>query len=276
MPAAEALSPELAVKVLRHLGMPEAPPPNRRSLSQLLDSYTRTAPWESASRIVRRSRSRSAEDCALLGADFWASHLERGTGGTCYESNYAFLGLLRRIGYQGYLTLNDMGSAIGCHSAIVLALDGGKLLVDVGYPLYAPLPLHANRESEADSPFMRYTAKPLSAGRYEIWRDVTRYESVFQLNDEAVGEADYRAVTIYDYRCDGGQFLNEVVIHKLVDGHIWRFNSAERPLRLQQFVDGKRRDHMLGDGAAGQAAAKFGIDEDVVAEALRLVGLGGG
>ena len=67
-------------------------------------------PWESASRIVRRARHTESADCVLLGAEFWESHFALGTGGTCYESNYAFFGLLRRIGFEGYLTINDMGS----------------------------------------------------------------------------------------------------------------------------------------------------------------------
>ena len=60
-----------------------------------------------------------------------------GTGGTCYESNYSFFGLLRRLGYTGYLTLNDIGGAVGCHSAIVILLGGQKYLVDVGFPVHA-------------------------------------------------------------------------------------------------------------------------------------------
>ena len=98
----------------------------------------------------------------------------------------------------------------------------------------------------ADSPFMRYTAKPMAEGKYEIWRSVPRDERVFQLNDRPVGEAEYRAITLHDYRHDGGQFLNEVVVRKVLDDQLWRFNSAERPLRLQQFVKGVRRDHPLG------------------------------
>ena len=119
MTEAAALSDSLCRRILDHFGLPIALPPNLDTLRQLLARYTRTAPWESASRIARRARHEKAEDCALLGADFWESHIESGAGGTCYESNYAFFGLLRFMGFEGYLTINDMGSAIGCHSAIM-------------------------------------------------------------------------------------------------------------------------------------------------------------
>lgn len=271
MAAVEPLSAELSVHILRHFGLPDAPPPNLETLLKLLVQYTRKVPWESASRIVRRARHENAVDCAILGADFWDSHLELGTGGTCYESNYAFFGLLLRLGYEGYLTINDMGASVGCHAAIALLIEGKKFLVDVGYPLHAILPLFPESDSVAESPFMRYTATPLSDNRYEIQREIKQREIIFQLNDKAVGEPEYRAITLYDYRHDGGQFLDNVVIHKVVDEQLWRFNGNERPLRLQQFVDGERCDHPLGDDAAAELSAKFGMARDVVAEALEIL-----
>lgn len=263
------LPERLTKRVLLHFGLPIDMPPDLSTLRLLLERYTRTAPWESASRIARRAAHTDSADCILLGEAFWESHLAQGTGGTCYESNYAFFALLGRVGFEGYLTINDMDSAIGCHSAIVVLLDGRKHLVDVGYPLHAILPLLEGQESTAESPFMRYTAKPLPERRFEIWRDVPRHERIFQLKDIAVGEAEYQATTLHDYRRDGGQFLNEVVIHRVIDDQLWRFNSDERPLRLQQFVAGQRHDHILGDDPAGEVAGKFGIAREVVAEAFR-------
>ena len=166
-----------------------------------------------------------------------------------------------------------MGSAIGCHSAIIILLNGQRVLVDVGLPLYAVLPLREELESTAESPFMRYTAKPMAEGRFEIWRSIPRDERVFQLNDKPVGAADYRAITLHDYRHDGGQFLNEVVIRRVLDDQLWRFNSNERPLRLQQFVKGERRDHILGGDPAGEVADKFGMARDMVAAALVALGI---
>ncbi|MCY3780142.1 MAG: hypothetical protein OXG78_07535, partial [Chloroflexi bacterium] len=69
-------------------------------------------------------------------------------------------------------------------------------------------------------------------------------------------------------RHDGGQFLNEVVIRKVLNNQLWRFNSNERPLRLQQFVAGERHDHRLGRDSAGKIAVKFGIARDIVTRAL--------
>lgn len=265
------ISTLLSQRILRHFDLSANLPPNLDTLRQLVERYTSTVPWESASRIVRRASQAKSADCILLGEAFWESHFARGAGGTCYESNYAFFGLLLRLGYEGYLTINDMGSSIGCHSAIVVQFNGDKYLVDVGFPLHAIIPLDPEQETAADSPFMRYTVAPLSDALYKISRDVPRFEPVFQLIDSPVCEPDYRAITCHDYRHDGGQFLDKVVIHRVVDGQLWRFNSDERPLRMHRFVNGKRHDHLLGDNAAGEIAAKFTISRDIVAEALSIL-----
>jgi len=165
-----------------------------------------------------------------------------------------------------------MGAVTGCHSAIVVLLDGQKVLVDVGFPLHAVLPLRADGETHVRSAIMDYTVEPLGASRYTIWRELQPRGSAFQLNDKAVSDAEYRAIAIHDYRREGGQFLNEIVIHKVVDGQLWRFNSNEKPWVLQQFVNSERRDHAMGGDPAGELAGKFGIARVVVAEAMAVLG----
>lgn len=263
------LPPSLCRRILSHFDMSLCPPPTLATLQKLVARYTRSVPWESASRIMRRAQHADSADCILLGEAFWESHFARGTGGTCYESNYALFGLLRWLGYDGHLTINDMGESLGCHSAIVVLLNGQKLLVDVGYPVHAVLPLRDEGETVVQSAIMDYVVEPLSASRYNIWRELQPRSSAFQLNDQPVPDADYRAIAIHDYRPDGGQFLNEIVIHKVVEEQLWRFNSGEQPFVMQQFVNGERRDHALGEDAAAELAAKFGIARAVVAEAMR-------
>lgn len=263
-----ALSSALCQRILRHFNLPTNLEPNLDTLRLLVERYTRTVPWESASRILRRARKAQSANCVLLGEAFWENHFTSGAGGTCYESNYAFFGLLRWIGYRGYLTINDMGSSIGCHSAIVILLDDGKYLVDVGFPVHGVLPLRDSDKSFTRSPIMDYTVEPLGEGRYAVWREIQQRDSAFQLNDASVSEADYRAIAIHDYRHDGGQFLSEIVIHKVIDDQLWRFNGDERPRRIQQFVNGERRDHQLGEDPAAELSEKFGIARDLIAEAM--------
>ena len=263
----------LATYVLQRFGLPERPRANEETLRRLLDSYTRIVPWESASRIVRRANHESQDDCPVIAEAFWESALDRGTGGTCYESNYAFYSLLRRLGYNGYLTINDMGTTIGCHSAIIIWLDGHKHLVDVGFPLHAVLPLPIRETVEVEGQFFHYRVIAGDANRYTIWRHPHPRGLVFTLVDVPVSDADYRAITVHDYRRDGGQFLNEIVIHKVINEQLWRFNSDDLPWHVQVFVDGKRQNQDLDGDVAGRLSSTFGVDRDIVARAMRALGL---
>lgn len=272
MTASPPLDGALATRVLQRFGMPDRPQANEDTLRRLLDRYTRIVPWESASRIVRRALHDRQGDCPVFAEAFWESALESGTGGTCYESNYAFFSLLRGLGYDGYLTINDMGTSIGCHSAIIIWLEGRKHLVDVGFPLHAVLPLPERETAAVESPFFRYKVQATDSNRYTIWRRPHPQELVFTLVDEAVSDADYRAITVHDYRHDGGQFLNEIVIHKVIDEQLWRFNSDDPPWHLQVFVDGQRQNHNLEGDVAGELAEAFDIDRAIVDDAMRAMG----
>lgn len=268
----EPLPTSLCRRILLRFGMSPQQPPTLETLRLLVARYTRIVPWESASRIVRRASHADSHDCFLTGEAFWESHFATGSGGTCYESNYAFWGLLLRLGYAGYLTINDMGEHVGCHSAIVVRLAGQKWLVDVGFPLYTCIPIKPGQETRAECPIMNYRLVPQGGDRYLLQRENLPRVHSFTLRDEPVADNEYRAIGIHDYRHDGGQFLNEVVIHKVVAEQLWRFHSDVRPLCLQQFVAGERRDQAMGDDAAAELAAKFGIARDTLAEALKLKG----
>ena len=262
------LSPSMTAKALRHLGLPGDLPANCESLQKLLDRYTRVVPWESASRLVRRARHDKLEDCAALGEVFWRNTLRYGAGGTCFESNYAFFALLRSLGYEGYLTINDMGDALACHTAIIILLDGRKLLVDVGLPVYAPLPIDAQRETSATSQFFRYTIEPQADDRYTIWRDPHPERYTFTLVDKPVADAPYRQAAINDYIPGSGYFLDKVVINKVIDDNLWRFNSKDPPARMECFVNGEAQVYPLESDVAGRLASRFVMDGELLRGAL--------
>ena len=265
---ASALDTALSNAVLRHLRVPQTGP-SLELLDALVAGYVRTVPWESAFRIVRRARTNQTEDCPRWPEQFWQDALERGGGGTCFESNYAFFALLRSLGFHGYLTINDMGESIGCHTAIVIELDGARWLVDVGLPLHVPLPL-TGATAQREGPLHTYTVQPEAGNRYTITRDRHGSPYCYTLVDTPVDDADYRGATINDYGPDG-LFLNRVIVSKIIDERLWRFNSDEKPLHLQRF-DGETRVDLPLDGDPSLAIGdRFGMDVATVREALSLV-----
>lgn len=244
--------------------------PDLPSLHALVDAYARHVPWESASRIVRRARTTATADCPRWPVQFWEQHLDAGTGGTCFESNYAFFTLLRALGYTGTLTLNNMRDSVGCHTASIIELDGDRFLVDVGIPLYAPVPLKAGEITQWENKFHTYTIEPQGDDHYLVMRDRHSRADIFTLVDLPVDEDTYRAATTADYGTDG-LFLDRIIVSKIVDGRQWRFSSESPPYQFESFHQGDATYHYIGDtidAVASAVAAKFGIDRAIIAQAM--------
>ena len=262
------MNEQLAAAVLTFLGVPAAAP-TLPLLEKLLASYYCSVPWESAFRIVRRAETAVTADCPRWPHIFWQDALSRGGGGTCFESNYAFFALLQTLGYEGYLTINNMGDSIGCHTAIVIIVAGQKWLVDVGLPLYALLPISSRGTMHRSSPFLHYTVRPDGRSRYQVERRPHPNPIAFTLIDEPVDDTTYRAATRKDYDEDG-LFLAFVIINKVINNQPWRFNMAERPWQLNRFDWGQRSDTPLSGDVAAIVAEHFGLDTAVVQQAFTL------
>ncbi len=259
------LSPQMTVRALQHLGVSPADP-DLALLDRLIAAYIRRVPWESAFRIAKRARTADTAACPRFAEEFWTDATERGGGGTCFESNYAFFSLLRALGYEGYLTVNNMDDFVGCHTAIVVKLDGERWLVDAGYPLHLALPIR-EEVTRREGPFHTYTITPSGTRAYTLTRDRHPSPYIFTLIDAPVDEAAYRGATIADYGQDG-LFLDKLVINKVVDEQLWRFNSAESSSHLQRFENGTRIDTPMEGDVAAALASRFGVDEATVRAAL--------
>ena len=265
------LEQPLAQKVLDYLRL-EATPPSLAALDALLDAYVRRVPWESVSRITRRAQIPDLLRSARWPQLFWQQALIHGTGGTCYESNYAFFSLLRTLGYDGHLTINNMEDLVGCHAAIIIHLDDQPYLVDVGLPVHTVLPLDPATPTIRESAYHTYRATPQSNGCYLIERDRHPNPNCYTLYDTPVSNADYRAITIQDYSEENGQFLRRVIVVRVIEGVIWRFSSADGPpYHLESFAgDDKTYYHLGSDplAAADQVAARFQLNQTLLRTAI--------
>lgn len=240
-------------------------------LNQLLLHYGQTVPWESASRIIKRARIDDTAQAPRWSEEFWKDAIHRGTGGTCFESNAAFLSLLTGLGYAGYLTINNMGATIGCHTAIVVHLDGEAYLVDAGYPIYGAVPLNPSDITHCTTPYLTYTAEPVDAGRYVITNQPHPKPYLFDLIDAPVDTMTYQAAATNDYGPEG-LFLDRVIVRKVIDDAIWRFDSASSTPQLERFQNGEQIIIPIEGDVAGAISRHFGTDESVVRAALACLG----
>lgn len=257
--------------ILRFLQI-EKHPPSLAFLDELVAAYTRYVPWESAFRIAKRAATPVTADCPRWPAEFWRDAQQRGGGGTCFESNYAFFWLLQKLDFEGYLTINDMHESRGCHTAIVIRLGDERWLVDVGYPLYLPVPLDAEQTTRRETPFHTYTVIPQPGDRFEIQWDRHPKPYTFTLIDRPISDADYRAATTADYE-PSGHFLAVIIIHRVIDGRVWRLNGRAVPHLLESFPAlGDLQPATLEPLDVADAPARlsrlFGMDQNVLQRAF--------
>lgn len=261
------LSPTLTDQILGCIRQPAASP-SVAALASLVRAYTEAVPWESASRIARRAAVAETAACPRWPEQFWSEVIASGHGGTCFESNYAFFAVLRTLGYEGYLTINDMGVRRGCHTAIIVTnLAGGRWLADIGMPLYAPIPLDGG--DQPANPYHRYTLA-LNSDGFDVLRDRHSNAYAFSLRDQAVDDATYRAAVTADYDRDG-LFLDRVILTKVIDGRVWRFEHGPARTLLAWFQSGAAHEARTNGDIAAVVARRFAFPETTLRDAMERV-----
>ena len=265
------ISNSLALDILKYLGCPPKDP-TLRYLNQMIHAYIRTVPWESVSRIIKRHTMPETRVCPRLPAEFWSDAMRYGFGGTCFESSLAFYSLLTALGYEGYLTVNDMGETHGCHAAIVIIVDGQKYLVDNTIPVHAAVCINPQKTVKRRTALFDYILRPISKNKYEVDRSHRPSKNLFTLIDVPVSLPDFLAVVKEDYTETNGRFLKSVVMVKIVDEKAQRFFSDQLPHKLESFDRAGRTEKFIEPESLSYELAKvFHLPEESISAALSLI-----
>jgi arylamine N-acetyltransferase len=265
------LSNGLVKDILDYLGYP-LNAPTLRFLNRLIPAYIRKVPWESVSRIVKRHTTPEIINCPRWSEEFWTEAMKFGFGGTCFESNLAFYSLLLALGYEGYLTVNDMGDTRKCHAAAVILLDGVNYLVDITIPVHSAVRINPQKTIRRRTEFHSYTIRPVEENKYEVERSHHPNRNAFTLIDIPVKLPDYKLIVENDYQ-DTGFFLNSVVMNKVIGNKIWRFFSENQPYKLESFnKQGKQEILIPVDTLAESLGKKFEMPVEKISLALALTG----
>ena len=261
------LSDALVKDILDYLDCP-CGAPTLRYLNRLIHAYIRKVPWESVSRIVKRHSTPNTKDCPRWPEEFWHEAMGHGFGGTCYESSLAFYSLLMALGYEGYLTVNDMGVSRGCHAAIVLILCGQKYLVDVTIPVHVAVRIDPQKAVRRETAFHDYTIRPVQESKFEVERSHHPRRNAFTIIDSPVSLHDYQKIVENDYK-ETGSFLNSVVVVKVAGNKTWRFFSNHKPYKLESFNrTGREETFVEPETLPQQLAELFQMPEDKISAAL--------
>src|SRR5581483_4515848 len=141
MPATETLPADWTPRYLDLLGL-DREPPSVDALTRLVRAHALTVSFENVTAHLRRRAHPSGpapapDPVALL--DSWE---RRAGGGVCFDIVAMVVRLLRSLGYRTDHILGHISGPFG-HQAVVVHLDGGRYLIDLGNgaPLFAPIPL---------------------------------------------------------------------------------------------------------------------------------------
>ena len=261
------LSDSLVKEILNYLGCPPKAP-TLRYLNQLIHAYIRRVPWESVSRIVKRHATLATKDCPRLPEEFWTEAMQYGFGGTCFESSLAFYSLLTALGYEGYLTGNDMGESRGCHAAIVIIVGGQKYLVDNTIPVHTAVRINPRKVTRRWTPVYNYALHPVWKNVYEVKRSHNSKRISFMLIDVPVSLPDYHIIVQNDY-LETGNFNKNVVMNKVINNKTTLFFSDHQPYKLERHNKRGRWETPLRSEILPRALAKtFNMPEGSISAAL--------
>lgn len=264
------LSKRTIANILNYLECPRQAP-TLRYVNRLIHAYVRKVPFESISRIVKRRATPRTEDCARLPEEFWHDALERSLGGTCFESSLAFYSLLTALGYDGYLTVNDMGATRGCHAAITIRIGGQKYLVDITIPVHVAMRINPHSMTRRQTPILDFAIRPVRANVYDVLRSHHPKRNAFTLIDIPTDLSTYRTIVQNDY-LETGNFNQSIAVNKVIQDRTTRFFSDHRPYRLESFnKDGKQEWLLQPDTLPRVMAQTFHMPEGAIAEALSYV-----
>ncbi|MDZ7372651.1 MAG: arylamine N-acetyltransferase [candidate division KSB1 bacterium] len=134
---------EAADEFLRQAGIRRAVP-DEETLEAILRPFSRF-PYENISKILKLNRWFLEPQRIRTPEEVVEDHIRFRLGGTCFSLTFTLQTILERVGFTCYPVMAHMRSGLNCHCALVVRLEGRKVLVDPGYLLHRPLVLDKDR-----------------------------------------------------------------------------------------------------------------------------------
>ncbi|MFO0816611.1 MAG: arylamine N-acetyltransferase [Pirellulales bacterium] len=163
------------------------------ALREVIAAFARL-PYENLTKIVRESDERGGMAEKRDPLQVVADHIALGGGGTCFSLTATLLHLVRSLGFRAEPILADRRYGANTHCALLVWIDDVPHLVDPGYLIIDPIPLHSPRDLRVETSFNEVLLKPLEGGRR--WELATSQQ----------GRSTYR-LTFKNEPADTGEFL---------------------------------------------------------------------
>jgi arylamine N-acetyltransferase len=251
-------------EILESLDLSRAQP-GAGFLEALFTRFNARVPFENATKILRDREVADAAAKPRLPEIFWADHLARGSGGTCFARIAAFDALLTALGFRTRRLLGRVGSDFD-HAGLAVETPAGEVIADVGFPLPGLIPPGAGR---VDTPLAELAVEKTERGIRVEWRDgVPEGPRALELFAPTVTEDEYAAHWRRTF-APGSRFLTLFSMRRDLDNRTVSYADAE--IRVDD-RHSRLRLPVAPDAAPKLLAEVFGIEEELLARALAAFG----
>jgi len=105
-------------------------------------------PYENITKIIKQEEYGNPEKARRYPEEVIVSHIQWGTGGTCFSLTSTLLHLVRSLGWNAEYILADRQYGQNTHCALMIEIDNVPHLLDPGYLITKPIPLVFKEERE--------------------------------------------------------------------------------------------------------------------------------
>ncbi len=248
--------------VLESLDLARAEP-GQGLLEALFARFNARVPFETASKIERNASVSDPAAKPRRPEIFWADHLERGAGGTCFARVAAFEALLAALGFRPRKILGRVVEDFD-HAALLVPAGERAWICDVGFPLPDLLPAGPG---EFETPLAAVRVEASARGWKVELQGVPEGPGSLELFAAEVPEDEFERRWRSTFRPES-KFLTGVALR-------WnRENRAISYARGSVRVDDRhsRLTVPLEPPRARRVGEIFGVDEDLLAAAFARVG----
>jgi len=253
-------------RYLNILGIADARP-DLCGLRELVRAQLTRVPFENVSKL-HLARSRNLR--GVPGLDLYLDGIEQFRfGGTCYSNNYHLASLLRHVGFDATFCGADMVSGADVHAVVIVRLEDGEHLVDVGYgaPFSEPMPRELEEPLTIRLGRDRYVLQPQDdrgCSQMEHHRDGRQIHG-YLAKPTPRDLAFFQPIILDSYR-PTGNFMTRLRISRFLDdGNVELLKDQLVRARGESFSS-----EPIADRAAliDVVVGNFGMPRDVVCEVV--------
>jgi arylamine N-acetyltransferase len=242
----------------------------RALLRRVAEAFSRL-PYENLTKIIKDAEGGGPAENRRMPGEVLRDHIHFGTGGTCFSLTAALLHVVRILGFQAEPILADRRYGSNTHCALLIWIDGEPHLLDPGYLLLDPVPVHPPGEKRIDSGFRRLLLTSRTDNRLDLCL-VGPEKPVYRLTyrtEPAVADEFLKA---WDDSF-GWEMMDYPVLTRAAHGKQFYLRSN----RLQVWASGKLdKKEIPAQQLAFRIASEFGISPEIALRALAILKERGG